>query len=149
MAATGDREVRLQQVKKWLIDGLSHGQMMRKQKWGITLRTLERYVQDVRKEWREENALSIEDKRAKKLAELEAQKRALKEKYKGTPAGIAAVVQVEKLIISIQGLKAPIVHHLGTQDGQPLNLNVTHNIDYDKLSPEVLKELMNARTSEK
>lgn len=148
-SAIVDREVRIQQVKKWMLEGLSMGQMMRRQKWGISTRTLDRYIRQVRDEWRAESDMSVEDLRAKKIAELEAQKRGLLAKFKGRPSGIMAIMAVEKLLISLQGLEKPVVKYVTTPEGQPLNLNVTHNIDYDKLSPEVLKELMNARTSEK
>lgn len=147
--ASIDREVRIQQVKRWMLQGLSHGEMMKKQRWGITTRTLDRYVRQVRDEWRAESDMDVEDQRAAKLAELQALKNSLLAKYKGRPSGIVALARVESQIISLMGLEKPVVKYVTTPEGQPLNLNVTHNIDYDKLSPEVLKELMNARTSEK
>ena len=140
-----DVEQRVLQVKKWLIQGLTEREIMKKQKWGISTRTLRRYVERCRDEWKAVAGDDIEEMRAKKLAELEDLKRSLEAKFRGKPSGIMAIARVEKQIIALMGLEKPVVRYITTPEDSPIQVSNTFDIDYSKLSPEALKEIVNAR----
>jgi ribosomal protein L17 len=143
-----DIESRVYQIQKWLLDGLSFKEIETKAaKWKVSVRTLERYVARAKDNWVKEERESIDIKRAQKVKELEALKKSLIKKYRGHPAGIMAVARVENQLIKLQGLAAPLkVEHTGA-NGSPIQVDskVSQDIDYDKLSPETLREILSAR----
>jgi hypothetical protein len=141
-----DKTARINQVSRWLIEGLTVGEIMQRQKWGISSRTMGRYIEQCREEWQAKQSEETEVLRAKKLAELEALKKSLQKKYHGKPSGIMALLNIEKQIIALMGLNKPEVKHITTPEGQPIQVNNSNDIDYNKLSPEVLREIVNARS---
>ena len=69
-------------------------------------------------QWTDED-VTIDLKREAKIAELKQIKRSLKEEHKGTPAGIRAIMAVEKEIIKLEGYVIKKVDV--TTNGESLN----------------------------
>jgi len=72
------------------------------QEWGISTRQAKRYIADAYKSWKTDSEIDMETRRQAKIAELQQLKRSLKAQYKGTPAGIRAIMAVEKQIIRLE-----------------------------------------------
>ncbi len=98
------KEKRILTVQGWIIDGVQED-FMRKQmrnEWGISTRQAKRYIADAYKSWKTDAEIDMETRRQAKIAELQQLKRSLKKDYKGTPAGIRAIMAVEKQIIRLE-----------------------------------------------
>ena len=122
-------EKRLFTIQGWIIDGVPAAliiQQVMQRNWSQSTRHAERMLAAARKKWVEFETDDIEQKRKLKVQQLQHLKRSLGEKYKGTPGGIRAIVAVEKEIIKLEGLAAPIkLEHSGI-DGEPIQTNATN-----------------------
>lgn len=98
-------EKRIFTIQGWIIDGVQDYLILKQAKtqWGISLRQARRYLKTAYENWKRDEDVNIDLKKEAKIAELKQIKRSLKEKYKGTPAGIRAVMSVEKEIIRLEG----------------------------------------------
>lgn len=103
-ASKVEKEKRILTVQGWIIDGVQED-FMRKQmrtQWGITTRQARRYIKGAYEAWKQDVDVDMETRRQAKIAELQQLKRSLKEMFKGTPAGIRAIMMVEKQIIRLE-----------------------------------------------
>ncbi len=143
-----DKEARIFQVSKWLIDGVRFPDMVKRSaKWNISERTLQRYITEAKEGWVKDQSDEIEIKRAKMVKKLEKLEKSLQKRFHGHPAGIMAISRVQNQIIKLEGLAVPQkVQHSGI-DGEPIQINntVKHSIDYSQLSDETLDEIISAR----
>lgn len=132
-------EKRLLIIQGWIIDSASTSLMIQqiiKNEWSQSERHAERMIAAARKKWVQHESDDIAERRALKVLELQQLKRSLKDPYKGTPAGIRAIVAIDKEIIKLQGLAAPVKVEHGNKDGQPLE--IVHSI---KMTDEEIKKI--------
>lgn len=101
------KEQRILTVQGWIIDGAQDDFIIRqmKQEWDLGTRQCIRYLRTAYGNWKQNADISIEDRRAAKVAELKQLRRSLKAEYMGTPQGINAVGRIEKQIIKLEGLE--------------------------------------------
>lgn len=109
-----EKEKRLLAVQSWIIDGAQDDFIRRqiKTQWGLSTRQTQRYIKQAYDQWKQDANIEMESKRAAKIAELKQLRRDLKEEYKGTPAGINAIIRIEKLIIRLEGMEPPRQHEI-------------------------------------
>lgn len=106
-ATTIEKEKRIFQIQAWIIEGVQDRLIVKNAitAFGIDARQAQRYVKEAYVNWKKIEGVNIEMKREMKIAQLEQIKRSLKDQYKGTPAGISAIMAVEKELIKLQGLE--------------------------------------------
>ncbi len=116
------RRVRI--VMEWILEDWPSVDIVAKcvSMWGISDRQAKRYISDARKQWVKEESAHIEQKRRMKIAKLNRLKRSLKDQWKGTPAGITAVLRVEKQIDELEGYKPARKIQVSGKDGQPIQV---------------------------
>ena len=109
-----EKEKRERQVQKWIIAGESDHDIIRKvvKKWELTSRMAKNYVDKAYKGFKKDQDIDVETKRAAKIAELKDLIRGMDAKYKITPAGVNAIVRVQKQIIRLEGTEAPRKHEI-------------------------------------
>jgi hypothetical protein len=102
-------EKRVRFVQEWILEDWPSCDIIVQiiQKWGLEERQAKRYIAEARKRWNAADDQIIDQKRKLKVASLKKLKRTLKATYAGTPAGIRAVMSVEKEIIQLEGLRMP------------------------------------------
>ena len=141
-------EQRLIAVQVWVIEGYSASIILKQimdKGWSLSTRHAQRMLAAARKKWVQDEDDDIKQQRQLKVQQLQHLKRTLGDKYKGTPEGIKAVVAVEKEIIKLMGIAAPVkLEHTG-KDGEPIQMETKSNVDYSKLSSEILRDIVNAR----
>lgn len=103
-ASNLEKEKRIFTIQGWILDGVQDYLILAQAKtqWNIGLRMARKYLKEAYENWKQEEGIDMETKRQAKLAELQQLKRSLKPEFKGTPAGIRAVVAVEKEIIRLE-----------------------------------------------
>lgn len=113
-----EKEKRIFAVQTWIIDGQSDDTIIReiKSKWDLSIRQARRYLKQANENWKHDEDIAIESKRAAKIAELKELKRTLKEDFRGTPAGINAIVRIEKLIIRLENIEPPKQHEIKIEE---------------------------------
>lgn len=104
-----EKEKRIFMVQGWIIEGIQDRLIVKNiiEQWGLDVRQAQRYVRDAYESWKKIEGVNIDMKREMKIAELKQTKRSLKAEFKGTPAGISAIMAVEKEIIKLEGLELP------------------------------------------
>lgn len=141
-------ERRLMSIQLWIVERHSYTIIIKQimdKGWSKSERHAKRMIATARDRWIDQEEEDIKKKKHIKVKQLEHTIRSLKEEYKGTPEGISAIVKVEKEIIKLEGLATPIkIEHTGN-DGAPIQVENLSNIDYTKLSSEVLRQIANAR----
>ncbi len=118
-------EKRIFTIQGWIIDGVQDYLIIKQAttQWNISSRQAKRYLKNAYENWRADESLTVEDKRAAKIAELKQLKRSLQEQYKGTPGGISAIMNIEKEIIKLEGILPPRRLQLSGDSENPLELN--------------------------
>lgn len=109
-------------IMGWIVDGVQSALIVRQivtAGW-CDKRQAERLLKLARHQWASVEEGNIEQKRKLKVIELQQTKRSLKEEYKGTPAGIRAIMAVEKEIIRLENLAPAIKVNLSGKNGEPL-----------------------------
>lgn len=117
-----EKEKRILTVQGWIIDGVQED-FMRKQmrtQWGISTRQAKRYIKDAYEAWKSDSDIDMETKREAKIAELQQLKRSLKQDFKGTPAGIRAIMMVEKQIIRLEPYSVKRIDITTTEKVKPI-----------------------------
>lgn len=141
-------EQRLLAIQVWIIESVPSSLIIKQvmdKGWSLSHRHAQRMLTQARERWVEYESDNVKQKRQIKVQQLKQLIRSLQEKYKGTPEGIKAVVAVEKEIIRLEGIAAPIkLEHTGN-DGEPIKVEHTSNVDYTKLPTEVLRQIVSAR----
>ncbi|MES2004329.1 MAG: hypothetical protein V4450_07395 [Bacteroidota bacterium] len=119
-------EKRIRVVQEWIIEEWPYTDIISQinSKWGIEERQAKRYVAEARKRWVGEENQILDHKRRLKVETLKKLKRSLQEKFKGTPAGIRAVMAVEKEIILLEGIRKPTKVSLTDSEGNDVPLAI-------------------------
>lgn len=143
-------EKRIRIVQEWILEDWPSVDIISQigGKWGLEERQAKRYISEGRRRWVNEVQILIEHKRKLKVQSLNKLKRSLKEPYKGTPAGINAITRVEDRIIKLEALDHAKKFEITGKDGKPIQTEILSEIDYAKLSDEVLLAIMNAKKDE-
>jgi hypothetical protein len=126
-ATKNEKEKRTFIVQGWIIEGIQDNLIVKNiiEKWDLDVRQAQRYVKEAYESWKKIEGVKIEMKREMKIAKLQQMVRTLKDEYKGTPAGIQAIMAVEKEIIKLEGLEIP--KQINVQNSvKPLELIVTN-----------------------
>lgn len=99
-----EKEKRILTVQSWILDGVQEDFMRKQMKneWGISTRQSKRYIAAAYQAWKQDSEIDMETRRQAKIADLQQVRRSLKADYKGTPAGIRAIMSVEKQIIRLE-----------------------------------------------
>lgn len=130
-------EKRLINIQGWIIDGTPSAliiqQILLKQ-WCKSDRHAKRMLQGARKRWIDYETEDILERRKLKVQQLQFLKRSLQSRYKGTPDGIRAIVAVEKEIIKLDGLAAPVKIEVSGNNGQPIQQNITCEVVFKDYS---------------
>lgn len=71
--------------------------------WNITSRQAKNYLAKAYKIWRDANEASIEEQRQMSIDKLLTEQRNMKPEFKGTPAGMSALLRIEKEINRLRG----------------------------------------------
>ncbi len=142
-------------VQGWIIEGIQPALIIKQiidNGW-CQKRQAERYLREARKRWLDVPEADLEDKRKLKVNELQQLKRTLKERFKGTPSGIRAVLEIEKQIIILEKLKPAKQVEVSGKDGNPIEVENTIKgeltLDPSKLKTETIEEILNAQTERK
>ena len=115
-------------VQGWIIEGVPSSLICRQilNDGGCkSQRHAERILKAARDLWTDIPEAALEQKRKLKIVELQQLQRNLKEQYKGTPAGIRALMSIQKEIIMLEGLRKPTKVELTGKDGQPIQTENT------------------------
>lgn len=120
-----EKDKRIRIVQEWLLDEWPSQDIIAqvKAQWQVEDRQAKRYLADARAAWNEDEDEKVEQKRRRKIQKLQKLIRTMGRVWLGTPAGIRAIVQVEKLIIELEGLK-PATKLDITSNGQSISTTV-------------------------
>lgn len=140
-------EKRIRIVQEWILEDWPSCDIVQQvnSKWGVEERQAKRYLAEARKRWVALEDHVLASKRKLKIESLKKLKRSLQAKFVGTPNGIQAILNVEKEIIKLEALAPPKKLEIYGKDGQPIQTESKNDIDYSKLSDEVLLAIMNAK----
>ncbi len=117
-----DKRIRI--VQEWIIDDWRPVDIIKQieLKWGLQDRQAKKYISLARSQFNEDEDTRVEQKRRFKVDSLRKLKRSLKDQFKGTPAGIRAIMAVEKQIIKLEGLEPPANIRIAGPNGEPLTI---------------------------
>lgn len=134
-----DYDKRIFEIQGWIINGVQSALIVKQildagwsnaKKECDRVRLAKRMLADARNRWTDIEEGKIEQKRKIRISKLEQYQRSLNEKYKGTPGGIRALVAAEKLIIELEGSKAPTKVEVAGNNGQPIQVEASQVILY-------------------
>ncbi|MGV3695514.1 hypothetical protein [Flavobacterium sp.] len=125
-----EKETRLFTIQSWILDGVPDRLIVKQitQTWGLDVRQAQRYVKEAFASWKKIEGVNLDMKRELKIAKLKQDARSLKPEYKGTPAGLRAVNEIEKEITKLEGLELPKQIHLQTKI-PPIELRIVNGKD--------------------
>lgn len=128
-----EKENRLFIVQGWIIEGIQDRLIVKKisDMWQLDVRQAQRYVRDAYETWKKIEGVNLDMKREMKIADLKQLRRSLKDIYKGTPSGIAAIMAVEKEIIKLEGIELPKTVKLELPEVDAIEFNVVYGKDKD------------------
>lgn len=128
-----EKENRLFIVQGWIIEGIQDRLIVKKiiEMWQLDVRQAQRYVRDAYESWKKIEGVNLDMKREMKIAELKQLRRSLKDNYKGTPSGIAAIMAVEKEIIKLEGIELPKTVKLELPEVDAIEFNVVYGKSKD------------------
>lgn len=75
--------------------------------WSVTSRQAKNYLSEAYKIWHDANESSIEQQRQMSIDKLMTEQRNMKAEFKGTPAGMSAILRIEKEINRLRGAYVP------------------------------------------
>lgn len=96
--------------------------------WGVTMRQAKRYLAEAYATFKAGRHADIEDRRMKKIAELEQLKRTLKDVHKGTPQGITAILRVDQEINRLEDYNPATRHIIEGNKDKPIHHAVTVSV---------------------
>ena len=141
-------EKRMMCIQGWIIEGVPSAMIIQQvvmKSWVKSERHAYIYLEKARKRWIQFEDDSREDKRKLKVQELKKRINGMNNEYKGTPAGMRAILAYEKEIIRLEGLYFVESKSKNQIDAPgPIKIETTSNIDYDKLPTEVLEAIVAA-----
>lgn len=123
-----EKDKRLFTIQGWILDGVADRMIIKQimTTWNIGLRQAERYVKEAYDGWKKIEGVNLDMKREMKISELKQLRRSLKETYKGTPAGISAIMAIEKEIIKLEGIELPKTVKLELPEVDAIEFNVVY-----------------------
>lgn len=126
-------EKRIFIVQGWIIEGVQDRLIVKNvvERWNLDIRQAQRYVKQAYESWKKIEGVNLDMKREMKIADLKQLKRSLKDNFKGTPSGIAAIMAVEKEIIKLEGIELPKTVKLEVPDVDAIEFNVVYGKDKD------------------
>lgn len=149
-----EREKRIRIVMDWILSDRPTADIIDRimEEWSVEQRQAYRYLKEAHKKWiKETTPAVIEDFETKirlKIIRLNRLKNSIDPKLRKTPAGIRAVLAVEREIIELERLKAPPVNITNNSVEQKIIYVTQTNVDYSKLPDHVLLEIAKARKKE-
>jgi hypothetical protein len=108
-ASKQELEQRVFKIQGWIIEGVPEF-LIKKQavvQWNISFKTAKRYIQMADDGLKPDRSVSLEDKLARKIVELQQRKRTIEEKSKYTPQGIKALNDIDKMLIRLEAIEPP------------------------------------------
>lgn len=101
-----ETEKRVFTIQGWIIAGVPDYLILKniEQQYNVLRRQAKNLLNKAYESWHKEEEATIAQKRALRIAELKQDARSLKESYKGTPQGMAAVNRIKKEINKLEGL---------------------------------------------
>ena len=122
-----EKETRLFTVAGWLINSVPEYIILKNctepppKGWGLTQRQAKRYLEEAYASFRQQRHDDLEERRLKKIAELENRNRTMKDAYRGTPAGMNAMRLNDELIAKLEGMitKTNVHKHQGGGPNAP------------------------------
>jgi hypothetical protein len=126
-------EKRIRMVQEWIIEDWPEADIRSNimRSWKVGDRMARNYVSEARKRWASESQSEVDEKRKLRIQSLKKLKRSLKEQYKGSPAGIFAILAVDKEIIKLEGIDPAIkIEHSG-KGGGPIQQETTHRVIFE------------------
>lgn len=125
-ATNDEKERRIFTVQGWIVDGVQDYMIKRQiMGWGLSGRQADRYIKLAYERWKPIEEISIEERRAAKIADLKQLRRSLQEKFKGTPEGIRAIMNIEKQIIRLEDITPARRLQLSGDSENPLKIETT------------------------
>ena len=126
-----EKEKRIIEVQKWIIDGMSDKEVISeiKSKWELGLRMARKYIKLAYDSFMPQEHINIENRRAAKIVELKQELRDMKAKFKGTPQGMNARARIHKMIIKLEDIEPAKRHEVNG------NLNHTHQHEVLNIDP--------------
>lgn len=121
-------EKRIFIVQGWIIEGVQDRLIVKNvvERWNLDIRQAQRYVKQAYESWKKIEGVNLDMKREMKIAQLKQLVRTLKDEYKGTPAGIQAIMSVEDKIIKLEGLELPKTLKLDIPEVAAVKFNVIY-----------------------
>lgn len=109
-----EKERRILKVREWIIESRTDVWIISKIKgdWGLSRRMAQNYLTNAYTEFKQDQDIIIENKRAAKIAELKEALRKLDTQFKRTPSGLNAIARIQKLIIRLEGIEPPQQHQV-------------------------------------
>jgi hypothetical protein len=108
-ATKEELEIRIFTIQGWIIEGVSEFLIKKqaKNQWNVCLKTAKRYLKLAFDGIKPDLEITIEEKCAAKIAELNQRKRNMENKFRNTPEGIRALNDIDRMIIRLQSLEPP------------------------------------------
>lgn len=102
-----EKEKRIFMVQSWMLEGVQDRLIIKQATnlWDVSIRQAERYVKEAYENWKKIEGVNIDMKREMAIARLKQKSRSLKSEFKGTPAGLAIEIAIEKEINKLEGLE--------------------------------------------
>jgi len=149
-------EKRMMCIQGWIIEGVPSAMIIQQvvlKSWVKSERHAYIYLEKARKRWIQFEDGSREDKRKLKVQELKKRINGMNNEYKGTPAGMRAILAYEKEIIRLEGLYFVEPNKPKAFEDKPVDVKgliddggkSNSDIDYDMLSDEVLEAIVAAQ----
>jgi len=134
-----EKEKRIVRVAEWIIDGLPDYKLLEtiKKEWGVTLRQARNYKKWANERIRPQNDFSIEDKRSRKVLEIQKRCMLMGKDFLRTPKGLNAWVNAQKLIIKLEDLEPVKKVQLSGDEENPLAIKWVEEKTYVKPEEEI------------
>lgn len=136
-ATNVEMDKRISAIEKWIIDGVPSALIIKQiieYNWCTSDRHAERLLQKARLKWVQYEDEDVLMRRKLKIQQLQQLKRTLQKKYEGTPDGIRAIMAIEKEIIKLDGIAAPVKLEVSGNAGQPIQQNITCEVVFKDYS---------------
>lgn len=136
-----EKDKRIRIVMEWILEDWPSADIISNmvEKWVMSERHAKRYLAEARRRWNDDESAVIDHKRKLKVESLKKLKRSLKESFKGTPAGMNAILRIEREIIMLEGLRADTKIVLKGDKENPIPITTNTKLEIGKLSDEDLK----------
>ncbi len=105
-ASNIEAEKRVFTIQGWIIDGVQDYLIIKQATthWNISSRQAKRYLKTAYENWKSDGEISIEMKRASRIADIKQDIRTLDEKFKKTPQGLKYILDAKKELNKLEDL---------------------------------------------